>query len=191
MFACDKEKSEGEVKMKVKEKKLSPAEVKKEAAKVNSVRSKSAMSMDDRKKAKVTLPASLTPEQMKKYSKNPNKMDIVGVDAPKGSKVTITKTLPKKPTKKSKRSSKTIREIEYPEQYSRELSENMAIKNTPYHEDMRARLSDDAHGEVARNSRWKYSNPDTIREYRQLMRDEAMMQYNKKPVKKKSGRSIK
>ena len=171
---------------KSKVKKLSPAEVKKEAAKVNSVRSKSAMSMDDRKKAKVTLPASLTPEQMKRYSKNPNKMDIVGVDAPKGSKV----TLPKKHTKKSKRSSKTIREIDYPEQYSRELSENMAIKNTPYHEDMRARLSDDAHGEVARNSRWKYSNPDTIREYRQLMRDEAMMQYNKKPVKKKSRRFV-
>ena len=177
--------------LKVKAKKLSPAEVKKEAAKVNSVRSKSAMSMDDRKKAKVTLPASLTPEQMKKYSKNPNKMDIVGVDAPKGSKVTITKTLPKKPNKNIKRSKKTTRKIDYPEQYSRELSENMAIKNTPYNEDMRARLVDDAYGEVARNSRWKYSDPDTIREYRQLMRDEAMMQYNKKPVKKKSRRSVK
>ena len=176
---------------KSKVKKLSPAEVKKEAAKVNSVRSKSAMSMDDRKKAKVTLPASLTPEQMKRYSKNPNKMDIVGVDAPKGSKVTITKTLPKKPNKNIKRPKKTTRKIDYPEQYSRELSENMAIKNTPYNEDMRARLVDDAYGEVARNSRWKYSDPDTIREYRQLMRDEAMMQYNKKPVKKKSRRSVK
>lgn len=53
--------------------------------------------MDKRRKAKVTFQSNASPDQVAKWKKNPNRYDIVGVDAPPKTKATVKPTS-KKPT---------------------------------------------------------------------------------------------
>lgn len=149
-------------------------DVRKRANKVQRSRSKAAVEMDNRKNAKRTF-KNPTEEQYRRWARSPNKYDIEGVDNVAGTSRTpkkggsAIKTLPKKQMKDP--------DDEYAEYMS--MCEDYVASKTPYNEDMRALLKDDAHEEIARNSRWKWNDRDTVKEYLAKKRGDQAV-YNKK-----------
>ena len=195
--------------------KLTKKEVNKELAKVR--RSPGGMAVDENKTAKVVFPKNPTRTELNKYVKSPNRMDLEGHDAPIGSakKTTVKKnTHPKSKTtpqpkakdahklhkKKPKSTSKTgYAGSTYKRMYdkdneitsSRAMSAALSTENRTMHDDQRARLKDSRHDEIARNSRWKHDDRETMIEYDKAMWEEQKMymagayRQKKKPSKRK------
>jgi len=70
----------------------------------------------------------------------------------------------------------SVRET-HPQQYAEDLIEQMQLDGLPFHEDMRALLTDDCHSEVCNNNRWKFSDKSAMKEFRQKMIDELYTEY--------------
>ncbi len=140
------------------------------AKSVNSKRSKTAVEQDKKKDSKKIF-KNPTEKQFRIWSRSPNRYDIHGID---GESKTTSK---RRSTKKQK---------SYDEEYAeyRALAEEYELEHTPYHDDMRARLHDDDHDEIARNSRWKWNDKDTKREYLKKVKDDQIYYANKKKKKK-------
>lgn len=147
-------------------------DVNKRAKVINDRRSRSAVEMDRKKNAKKTF-KNPTEKQFRLWARSPNRYDIDGVDGK------TRRTKAEKPNAAKKK--KLTKEEEYAHYMS--LSEEYVNGNISYDEDMRARLEDDDHGEIARNSRWKWNDRDTVKEYRTKMRQEQAFYANKKPKK--------
>ena len=159
------------------------SDIRKRIKNLNRRRSEAGVEQDNRRKAKTIYKPPLSEEQWERYKKNPNRIDILGIDTPEG---TTVKTV-KKPTVKKRIRKKS--EASY-EEYLR-ASENYAADKMTYHEDMRAKLYDDDYGEVAKNSRWKWNERDTKKATIERECANMMMVYNKKPKTKKTAKKTK
>jgi len=151
------------------ERRVTSAEVTRRSYKVQRQRGRAARDLDDKRVATTYRPP-LTEAQMRRWERQPNRYDIVGVDDAKGAKITAPKPKPR-------------RKISEEEKYSRFMAEarDYNVSKSGYHDDMRAYLYDARYDEIAPNSRWKWDDKTAAKAYWDLMQEEQKMHYNKKP----------
>lgn len=149
---------------------VTSAEITRRSDKVQRQRGGAARDLDDKRAAKTTYRPPLTEGQMRRWERQPNRYDIVGVDDAKGAKITNPKPKPR-------------RKMSEEEKYSQFMAEarDYNVSKSGYHDDMRAYLIDNRYDEIAPNSRWKWDDKAAAKAYWSLMEDEQKMHYNKKP----------
>ncbi len=82
---------------------LTRGQVQRTATQVNGSRGKAAVKADARKPTKATYPGRPSPKQMNAWARNPDRYDVIGVDAPKGAKATVRSKGAKMPDKMPRR----------------------------------------------------------------------------------------